>query len=128
MSRRRFVDAADAASSGERTSKPWGGFAFAQIQLARPLYLGVRADDTRTIRDDRLRRRAVGGYLTWYPSEFLRFRAGYEHLWSDIADEDGRRSDVPCRRQADEDGRHSAFAQIDFVMGAHPPEPFWVNK
>ena len=113
VSRRRFVDGTDSESVVERTSKPWGGFAFAQVQLARPLYLGVRADDTRTIRDDHLRRRGVGAYLTWYPSEFLRFRAGYEHLWSDIADEDGR---------------HSAFAQLDFVMGAHPPEPFWANK
>jgi hypothetical protein len=113
ISQRRFVDAADTASAVERTSKPWGGFAFAQVQLARPLYLGLRADDTATIRDDSLRRRGVGAYLTWYPSEFLRFRAGYEHLWSDLGDEDGR---------------HSAFAQLDFVMGAHPPEPFWVNK
>jgi hypothetical protein len=109
LSRRQFLDATDV----RRSSKPWGGFAFAQVQVARPLYLGVRGDDTRTVQDDTLRRRSLGGTLTWYPSEFLRLRAGYEHLWSDLPDEDGR---------------HSAFAQIDFVMGAHPPEPFWVNK
>jgi hypothetical protein len=113
MSRRRFLDVGDDGPEVERTSKPWGGFAFAQVQLARPLYLGVRGDDTRTMRNDALRRRGLGSYLTWYPSEFLRLRTGYEHLWSD---------------RIEEDGRHSAFAQIDFIMGAHPPEPFWVNK
>ncbi len=100
-------------ASEKRTARPFGYFAFAQYQLARSLYVGARWDDTRTIADDATRRRAVSGYLTWYTSEFLRFRVGYERRFSDVSDEDGR---------------DSAFAELNVVFGAHPPEPFWVNR
>jgi hypothetical protein len=100
-------------TSEKRAARPFGYFVFAQYQLARSLYVGPRWDDTRSIDDDRTRRRAVSGYLTWYASEFLRFRVGYEHRFSDVSDEDGR---------------DSAFAELNFVFGAHPPEPFWVSR
>ena len=97
----------------EAEASPLGYFAFAQLQVARTLYLGGRWDDTATVVDDEARRRAVTGTLSWYVSEFLRFRLGAEHRWSDLAEEDGR---------------DSAFAEVNVVIGAHPPEPFWVNK
>ena len=97
----------------ELEASPLGYYAWAQYQLTRTTYLGSRWDDTATIVDDSVRRRAIGGYFTWYTSEFLRFRLGYERRISDLADEDGR---------------NSAFAEINFVFGAHPPEPFWVNR
>jgi hypothetical protein len=92
---------------------PFGYFAFAQYQLTFSTYLGVRWDDTATLVDDSARRRAISAYLTWYTSEFMRFRFGYEHRISDLAEEDGR---------------NSAFAELNFIFGAHPPEPFWVNR
>jgi hypothetical protein len=92
-------------------ARPYGYFAFAQVQATRALYLGARWDDTRLIEDPSVARRAVSGYLTLYASEFLRFRIGYEHRF---------RSDEPVL--------NSAFAELTFVLGAHPPEPFWVNK
>jgi len=92
---------------------PVGWFAFAQPQLTRNLYLGVRYDDAQSIVDDTLERRAISGWLSWYTSEFLRFRLGYEHRLSDLAEEDGR---------------DSFFAEMTFVLGAHPTEPFWVNR
>jgi hypothetical protein len=101
----------DATVEGD--ASPFGYFAWAQVQLSRNSYLGTRWDDTATILDDEVRRRDIGGYLTWYASEFLRFRLGYEHRISDIEEEDGR---------------DSAFAELNVVIGAHPPEPFWVNK
>ncbi len=96
-----------------RDTAPLGYFAFSQIQLSRSSYFGVRWDDTATLTDDEVRRRAASGYLTWYASEFLRFRFGYERRLSDLAPEDGR---------------HSGFAELNLVFGAHPPEPFWVNR
>jgi hypothetical protein len=94
-------------------TEPYGYFAFGQYQLSRETYLGVRWDDTRTLADETLKRRAIGGFLSWYPSEFLRLRFGYERRLSELEEEDRR---------------NSFFAEINFVFGAHPPEPFWVNR
>lgn len=105
--------AGEPAGVEERQIAPWGYFAFGQYQLSRSSYAGLRWDDTRSIEDGTTRRRAVSAYLSWYASEFLRLRFGYER----------RISDLPA-----EDGRNSAFAEINFVFGAHPPEPFWVNR
>jgi hypothetical protein len=100
-------------TSTESEAAPFGYYGFAQVQLSRMTYLGARWDDTASIDLDTVRRRAISGYLTWYASEFLRFRFGYERRISDVMEEDGR---------------NSAFAEINIVFGAHPPEPFWVNK
>jgi hypothetical protein len=119
LGQRDFSEEIDADGDGEPDSllegsaSPNGYFAFAQYQTTRTTYLGVRWDDTSTIVDDDLRRRDIGGYATWYTSEFLRFRLGYEHRLSDLEQEDGR---------------NSVFAELNVVIGAHPPEPFWVNK
>ncbi|HXT99522.1 MAG TPA: hypothetical protein VN903_00930 [Polyangia bacterium] len=118
-SRRQFLQGIDVDGDGvpdmfeRRDASPWGYFAWAQFQFARTVYLGVRWDETTAITDAAVRRRATSGYLTWYASEFLRFRLGYEHRFSDVAEEDGR---------------NSVFAELNFIFGAHPPEPFWVNK
>ena len=48
-----------------------------------------------------------------FRKEFLRFRAGYEHRWSDIAADDGLDSFV---------------AEVNVVFGSHPIEPYWVNR
>ena len=117
--RRDFTEEIDQDGDGEPDvveegdASPVGYFAFAQYQASRNLYLGARWDDAATINDDSLRRQALMGYATWYTSEFLRFRVGYEHRLSDLEAEDGR---------------DSVFAELNFVFGAHPPEPFWVNK
>ena len=118
-SQRDFVVGTDTNGDGEpdsfvnRSADPFGYFAFAQLQSSRNTYLGVRWDDTATITDDQVRRHSVGGYATWYTSEFLRFRLGYEHRFGDLAEEDGQ---------------DSVLAELNVVIGAHPPEPFWVNK
>ncbi|HYU16448.1 MAG TPA: hypothetical protein VEL05_10260 [Candidatus Acidoferrum sp.] len=117
--RRDFVEELDTNGDGEPDAvqdgeaSPLGYFGFAQYQVSRTTYLGARWDDTATITDDSVRRRAISAYATWYTSEFLRLRLGYEHRMSDLDDEDGR---------------NSIFAELNFVFGAHPPEPFWVNK
>ncbi|MBI3939405.1 MAG: hypothetical protein HY315_01095 [Acidobacteria bacterium] len=93
--------------------KPIGYTLFTQWQLDRRKYGGVRWDRTTTLFDPGLKRRSLTPYLSYYFSEFLRFRLNYERRWSDIAAEDGR---------------NSVFFELNWVFGAHPPEPFWVNK
>ena len=96
----------------ERKS-PLGFTVFGQWQLNRRLYAGARWDRTNVVYDTSLVRRSVTPYFSYYFSEFLRFRLNYERRWSDLPGEH-RRS--------------SLFAELNFVFGSHPPEPFWVNK
>jgi hypothetical protein len=102
----------EAADLDVLTRDPIGLSFFTQWQFDRRTYAGVRYDNTDTLRGG-LRRTSVTPYLSYYFSEFLRFRVNYEHRWSDLEEEDAR---------------NSAFLELNWVFGSHPPEPFWVNK
>ena len=93
--------------------RPWGGSVFTQWQLDRRKYAGLRADYTKSLSEPGKTRRGVTPYLSYYFSEFFRLRLNYEHRWSDILAENGR---------------NSVFLEFNWIFGAHPPEPFWVNK
>jgi hypothetical protein len=97
---------------GERTH-PFGYTAWAQYQIFANLYGGVRWDSTDILTNDHEHRKKISPYLTWYTSEFFRSRFTYEHTWSD---------------NPAEAGLDSFFVELVIVFGAHPPEPFWVNK
>lgn len=92
---------------------PFGWNAWAQYQLTARLYGGVRWDTTDALADASLQRKQLSPYLTWYTSEFFRARFTYQRTWSDL----------PV-----EDGRDTFMVELVVVFGAHPPEPFWVNK
>jgi hypothetical protein len=95
------------------SGKPFGYTAFTQYQFDRRKYAGIRWDQTTALVNPGLRRRGLTPYFSYYFSEFLRFRLNYEHRWSDFSTEDRR---------------NSVFLELNWVFGAHPPEPFWVNK
>jgi hypothetical protein len=118
--RRAFPEAAESADVARAIQglqpgqgKPSGFYLFSQSQFNRRTYVGVRWDQTDVLFDPALQRRSLTPYLSYYFSEFLRFRLNYEHRWSDLFTEDRR---------------NSVFAELNFVFGAHPTEPFWVNK
>jgi hypothetical protein len=120
FSRRAYPEAAEepdvAEALTERQSgsgKPMGYYLFTQWQFDRRTYAGVRWDKTDVLFDPALERRSITPYVSYYFSEFLRFRLNYEHRWSDLSTEDGR---------------NSVYGELNFVFGSHPPEPFWVNK
>ena len=98
---------------GAPLRRPWGGSVFTQWQLDRRKYAGIRADYTKSLSEPGKTRRGVTPYLSYYLSEFFRLRLNYEHRWSDILAENGR---------------DSVFLEFNWIFGAHPPEPFWVNK
>ncbi|HZE99398.1 MAG TPA: hypothetical protein VE981_20505 [Planctomycetota bacterium] len=102
----------DPLGAGERTH-PFGYTVWAQYQMFASLYAGVRWDQTDMLTDDTMHRKQVSPYLTWYTSEFFRARFTYQHTWSD---------------NPVEAGLDSFFVELVVVFGAHPPEPFWVNK
>jgi hypothetical protein len=76
-------------------------YAALQLQPARGLYVGFREDVT----PDGLTHNA---YISKYTSEFLRFRAGGGY--------------------APSTGQFTGLAQLTFVWGSHPVEPWWVNR
>jgi hypothetical protein len=104
---------AGGGAAREARTSPFGYYVMAQYQFGPRLYGGARWDWTETIDDDRVERSAIVPYVSYYLSEFLRFRINYQHMFSDIASEDGL---------------DTVFLELNFIIGAHPPEPFWVNK
>lgn len=107
-----FSDPVDSATAGD-VRRPKGTSVFTQWQFDRRKYGGVRFDYTTTIADPALQRKSVTPYFSYYFSEFLRMRLNFERRWSDIATEDHR---------------NTLFAELNWIFGSHPPEPFWVNK
>jgi hypothetical protein len=93
--------------------KPLGWTTWGQWQFNRRIYSGIRYDKTDALFNPDFERRSITPYLSYYFSEFLRFRLDYEHRWSDFVTEDGR---------------NSVYFELNWVFGSHPPEPFWVNK
>jgi hypothetical protein len=93
--------------------KPLGWTAWGQWQFNRRIYSGIRYDKTDALFNPDFERSSITPYLSYYFSEFLRFRVDYEHRWSDFVTEDGR---------------NSLYFELNWVFGSHPPEPFWVNK
>jgi hypothetical protein len=93
--------------------RPYGATMFTQWQFDRRKYAGARWDYATTLADPNTLQRSLTPYLSYYFSEFLRFRVNYEHLWSDL---------VPGGK------RNSVFLELNWIFGSHPPEPFWVNK
>lgn len=93
--------------------KPFGYSLFTQWQINRRIYAGMRWDQTDILYNPDFNRKSVTPYLSYYFSEFLRFRIDYEHRWSDLSTEDGR---------------NSVYLELNWIFGAHPAEPFWVNR
>lgn len=77
------------------------GYGAVQYQPARMWYLGARQDFGSEGAKSNL-------YVSYYTSEFLRVRIGGGY--------------APATGEAD------ALAQLTFVYGSHPVEPWWVNR
>lgn len=96
----------------------FGTYLFAQYQLSRDWYTGIRFDYTdfpdSEVRGPNDSDFAISPYVTWYESEFLRLRLEYQHRFFELDGTDG-----------DED---ALFLQMTFIVGAHPPHPYWVNR
>jgi hypothetical protein len=103
----------DPASGLNRRTTPFGYSAWGQFQLSARLYAGLRWDQTDFLADDSLQEKRITPYFTWYTSEFFRARFSYERTWSDD----------PVTDNLD-----TFLFEVVVVFGAHPPEPFWVNK
>jgi hypothetical protein len=93
-----------------------GAYGFVQVQPFQRWYLGARYDYSdfgEGIEGNE--QWAVSGWVSYYTTEFLRFRVGYEHR--------ERRQTLGGDPDVD-----TVFFQLTFVFGSHPAEPFWFNR
>jgi hypothetical protein len=92
---------------------PMGFYLWSQYQFQQNLYFGVRYDRAEELTDADQVSNTFGAFLTYYTTEFLRFRIGLEHTESDVDSLDGL---------------NTASLELNFVFGSHPVEPYWVNR
>lgn len=100
-------------TASQVTMSPMGWFVYTQYQLSWWLYAGLRYDWVEEPSNDQLRTTASAFYLSYYTTEFLRFRLGIER----------HHSDIPSL-----DNITSGIFEVNFVIGSHPTEPYWVNR
>ncbi len=105
-----FISRLDDPALGD---DPNGWYLWSQVQFDRNLYLGVRYDRAEELANANQVSNTVGAYLTYYTTEFLRFRIGLEHTESDVAHLDDL---------------NTALLELNMVFGSHPVEPYWVNR
>jgi len=89
------------------TERAWGAYVLGQQQLNRDWYAGLRLDWTQNPNDAGMEIWGITPYVSWYWSEFLRFRLSYQ------------------RRDGDIDPEHLIYLQATWTFGAHPPHPYW---
>jgi len=106
---RRYTD----SLSAQLRSRPFGWYGYIQYQASFWTYLGLRYDWIEDPLDNSQVSRAGALYASYYTTEFLRFRLGFEHRWSDISAWNNT---------------NTGILEVNFVFGSHPTEPYWVNR
>jgi hypothetical protein len=101
---------------GGPTERRFGWYAYAEVQPTRRWAGGLRYDNTQLLEAPG-REWAIGPYVTFWPSDFLRFRLGYKKTKRD--DRETFNANDASGRSADE-----IFFQATFILGAHPAHPF----
>lgn len=103
--------------SGEDDIDSYGAYGFVQYQPFKNWYFGSRWDWTEAASNDEDEAWSGSLYVSWYTTEFLRLRLGYEHLERDLPSSG-----------ADDDPLDTLFFELTWVFGSHPPHPYWVNR
>jgi hypothetical protein len=105
---------ADIENAANNDPSPTGYTLFGQYQTSQNMYLGARYDMSEEIDDDSIENTVYALVASYYTSEFLRFRLQYEHAEFDTA--------------LNEEDIDTVLFEVNFVIGAHPPHPYWVNR
>jgi len=101
---------------GTRTRNRLGFYTYAEVQPWRQWAFGLRYDQTQILLLPG-KERAVEPYVTFMPSDFLKFRLAYKR--TDRPHRDGFTDGALSARTADE-----FLLQAGFILGAHPAHPF----
>ena len=112
---RDFEAGADAAAGlSAETLHDWGGYSQVQWGFIQRWAAGLRGEyvtGDNSVSDevttDRPTEERVSPNVTWYPSEFCKWRLQYNHMWrEDVQDED------------------ALWLQFEFMLGAHAAHKF----
>ena len=100
----------------KKTKDRFGWYGWAEVQPWRQWAFGARYDNTQypTMAG---RQWAIEPYVSFFPSEFLRFRAAYKH--TERTHRDGFDANGGSGRIVDE-----LLFQATFILGAHPAHRF----
>ena len=100
----------------KQTKERFGWYGWAEVQPWRQWALGARYDATQYPSMAGFQW-AIEPYVSWFPSEFLRFRAAWKH--TERSHRDGFDANGGSGRVVDE-----LLFQATFILGAHPAHPF----
>ncbi|MBI4245729.1 MAG: DUF4200 domain-containing protein [Candidatus Rokubacteria bacterium] len=113
----REVIVSDADGVAEdRTRHRFGWYGYGELQPWRRWAFSARYDSTQ-FPENPGREWAIEPYVTFWPSEFLRFRLGYKH--TDRSHDVGFKANDSTARIVDE-----LLFQATFILGAHSAHPF----
>lgn len=101
-------------SQKTETDDALGGYLTVQRQLDPQWYAGVRLDkaESPTVEDADLW--GITPYLTYSMNEFVRMRFQYQYLKGEVGGASAESQGLAM--------------QLTIVFGAHPPEPYWVDR
>jgi hypothetical protein len=99
----------------DRTRNRFGWYAYGELQPFRRWAFGLRYDWTQYPLEPG-REWAVEPYVTFMPSEFLKFRLGYKHT--------GRSHALLTDSGINPRLLHEVLLQASFLLGAHPAHSF----
>ncbi len=114
--RRTEVTDSETGLTEKRTRRRFGWYGYGELQPFNRWAFGVRYDWSQ-FPENPGRERAIEPYLTFWPSEFLRFRLAYKN--TDRDHRDGFTDNGGSARHVDE-----YLFQATFILGAHPTHPF----
>jgi uncharacterized coiled-coil protein SlyX len=120
---RRFNVEGDPTGTGvtefeKRNKDSWGFYVGGEVQPWRRLAAGFRYDWSQFLQTPGLEQ-AIEPYITFWPSEFLRFRLAYKHTARTTQTIDVFNLNGGSARNVDE-----LLFQASFILGAHPAHPF----
>ena len=109
-----FLFGSELFAANNSSEKPWalGNFTWAQTRLIGSSFLGIRYDIAPKENSHKFQH-ALGAYIGFYTTEFLRFRFGYEHVMPKLNSFAGD---------------HRYMLSMNFVLGSHPIEPYFINR
>jgi hypothetical protein len=93
----------------------FGWYTYVEVQPFRRWAGGVRYDNTELLSDPG-REWAVEPYISFMPSDFLRFRLAYKHT--------NRSDNHPLALALGRRAFDEVLLQATFILGAHPAHPF----
>jgi hypothetical protein len=94
-------------TSPTEKQQAFGAYILGQQQLHKDWYAGLRLDWTQDALDDTKEIYGISPYVTWFWSEYLRFRLEYQHRQGDVPDE------------------NTVYFQAIWIFGAHPRHSYW---